>query len=246
MLINSEMRRSFSDVDSAIWKAMLQAGSSITEMSVNDVASLAHVSPASVTRFCKKVGCSGFGEFRYRFRDSLEPGRADSVNGEVIVQDARALEHLATSMQAPEMLKAIDGAVDLLRFSDLIVCLGMGLSGQLACIAASLFGEAGYLSMVIDNPFCTMPSQLPEETTVVAISFSGETFATIDGVERLVASGCPVVGVTSAAQSSLARIATQPVIYEASAGEVVRRKHAGLLPVLFLLEQMSHRMGAGR
>ncbi|WP_441299921.1 MurR/RpiR family transcriptional regulator [Breznakia sp. PFB1-11] len=44
-------------------------------MKIRDVAEAAHVSTTTVLRFCKKVGCDGYAEFKIKYRMELEKKR---------------------------------------------------------------------------------------------------------------------------------------------------------------------------
>lgn len=66
----------FSDTEKEIANYILQRGYEIEKMSINELAAAAYTSPATIVRFCKKVGVKGYLEFRIKFDSGYENGRS--------------------------------------------------------------------------------------------------------------------------------------------------------------------------
>ncbi len=57
-------RRGFSDSEEKVADYLLAHGSQISQLSISRLAELCYTSPATVTRLCRKLGTSGYTEFR--------------------------------------------------------------------------------------------------------------------------------------------------------------------------------------
>lgn len=62
----------FSDTEKEIANYILQRGYEIEKMSINELAAATYTSPATIVRFCKKVGVKGYLEFRIKFHSEYE------------------------------------------------------------------------------------------------------------------------------------------------------------------------------
>jgi arabinose-5-phosphate isomerase len=123
---------------------------------------------------------------------------------QVILQEARALELLARSLERP-----FDQAVELLlKAQGRVAVAGMGKSGHIARKVAATLASTGTPSFFI-HPAEAAHGDLgmldPGRDVLLAFSHSGETAELATLLEHCVRFGMPVVGVTKAPQSLLGR-----------------------------------------
>ena len=62
---------SLNETEACVYNYVMQHKNQVLEESIRELADHVHVSTASVIRFCKKLGCSGFTDFKYKLRESL-------------------------------------------------------------------------------------------------------------------------------------------------------------------------------
>ena len=63
--------RSFNELEMSIYNYILSNKEKVVYMKIRDLADGAHVSTTTVLRFCKKVGCEGYSEFKLRLKQEL-------------------------------------------------------------------------------------------------------------------------------------------------------------------------------
>jgi DNA-binding MurR/RpiR family transcriptional regulator len=222
------------------------------DLSITDLASRAGASPATVTRFCRLLGYSGYVQFRVALasdlghRDAYESWRTD-VGREFDPQDApsdllRSL--LAAHTRALEATSAnvdLDGLTHIAKriwASPHLDIYGVGgsaaiaqeLQGRLYRIGvnAHAWGEvhAGLASAAI----------LPDDAVVVAISTKGRTHEIIELVERATDSGAFTVAITSDRQSPLARVADSCIVSATVSEQLQPDDMSAKVSQLFLLD----------
>ena len=94
--------------DNEILSYCIRNNSSVSDMKVQEVAQVLYTSPASVIRFCKKLGFSGFSEFKAALK--LEMGRetkeqAPQVNSIDFLKDINKTTQLIQEETIEELLK---------------------------------------------------------------------------------------------------------------------------------------------
>lgn len=56
---------SLNETEAHVYNYIMQNKEKVLDASIRELASETHVSTATVVRFCKKLGCEGFIEFKY-------------------------------------------------------------------------------------------------------------------------------------------------------------------------------------
>ena len=239
-MFTDDVLQNFNELDYVIYNTVLRAGGKLARMQVRDLADTAHVSPESVVRFCKKVGCKGYTEFRYRYCESLnaDPARQSSDQSWEI---KTFLEH----SHSTDFVRSVERAVKLLEAASQIICVCVGASSDLASFGARMFSNAGHFSLYINDPFLSIPSFLAERPVVVAISFSGNTEQTVTMTKRFVESGCKVISITGNDKSPLAKIADVNLSYYVKSIPIPGGYDIGTqVPALYILELLGRKLYA--
>lgn len=162
----------------------------------NEIAHATSVSEATVTRFCQRLGCDGFRDFRVRFAQSvavtLPYFRASQVGGEDGVRLDDVIDQVFGSAAsvlalARNQLNAgsLEAAVEMLASSRRIAFIGVGgSSSNLAAEGANRFFRLGIpCESQSDGYYQRMlASTLGEGDAVFAISASGGPQELIDSV----------------------------------------------------------------
>ena len=181
---------------------------------LREVADKSGVSDAMVVKVAKKLGFSGFREFR---QGLVEYYRSDTaaLHSEISEQDSASeivQKVFRTAMQALEEtfaildLVAFERAVDYLHRAKQRDFYGLGGSAQIARDVAHKFLRIGIRASVFDDAHMMMMSAalLGPEDVVVAFSHSGSTAAVVDAVELARRNGARIIAVTNYAESPLA------------------------------------------
>lgn len=182
---------------------------------LREIAEMSGVSEAMVVKVAKKLGFSGFREFRdgliaYYTSESallhteITPGDTSGVIVQKVFRTAmQALEETFAILD----LEAFERAAGYLYRAKQRDFLGLGGSAQIARDVAHKFLRIGIRASVFDDAHMMMMSAalLGPDDAVLAFSHSGETTAVIDAVELARRNGARTIAVTNYSQSTLAR-----------------------------------------
>lgn len=130
-----------------------------------DLANHVHVSTATVIRFCKKLGCSGFTELKYKLRESL----AIETYEHSIQQST--FGDFTKHIQSDEYASDIQKAVELIKNADSLFVLGLSPFNGVAQFLAHSFSYLGYYCTAIEDKFCHVPKVLEDQSAVILIVY---------------------------------------------------------------------------
>jgi len=187
----------------------------IRSMSISDLAKASANSPATVHRFCKDLGYSGYREFQLDLAASVT--RDESVNLEDLVEGSsprsivhRVFEYHRQSLVDTEELvdiRLLARIAKLIQRSRKVLLLGSGASGFAAGRAADLLLNLGYTAIAVVDPYSQIfaTENVGPGDVVVGISHTGQTSAVIEGIQAAGARGARTVCLTNYRRSPLAR-----------------------------------------
>ena len=161
-------------------------------MSISEMAEVADVAEATVSRFCRRLGYKGYSAFKLAVAGSSTGQRPMSpLYGEIQSEDS--LGDMCQKIYAADVdaitqtlalisPAAVTAAAELILSADRVLCMGLGGSMVLAREAAHLFSTAlPNFYAVEDSHFqairCAM---LTERDVVVYFSYSGSTRDVVD------------------------------------------------------------------
>ena len=107
----------------------------------NQLADEVHVSTATVMRFCKKMGYSGFSELKYKIKEFYE--QQDQEDNYEINDIEGFVEHIKSN----DYLDKLKKAADLIKGADSFQMLGLGVCRDISKYTADDFVEQGFIVM---------------------------------------------------------------------------------------------------
>jgi DNA-binding MurR/RpiR family transcriptional regulator len=239
-----------------IAKAIRDNPAIVLENTISQIAEACSTSVASVVRFCRAVGVSGYAELRMSLatelgKEAAKFGSGLTLGAEIARTDT--LEEMAAKVASLEMLaieetvssidfKALDRVVVALDKAQRILLFGIGASHFVAQdLHHKLFRIGRNVFLMADAHEAWSASLLsPKGTVAIGFSHSGITADTIRFLELARQNGALTVAVTGNAESQLARIAHERLTAHARestlrAGAMVSRiAQLALVDCLFL------------
>ena len=106
----------------------------VVDLNIRELAAQSHVSTATITRFCHKLDCDGFVEFKIELKRFNEINKMPEIDDEITM-----LNQFFDYSKGKEFNEHINQAVEYITDSNFIVCLGIGQSGSMARYAARFF-----------------------------------------------------------------------------------------------------------
>ena len=241
----------FTPAERRIAEAILDTPSTAITWSITDAARIAKVSEPSVIRFCRRLDCDGFPDFRLKLAQQLAarqtPVKPADTGGDPLtdlVDDVfdRAAESLREARHDLD-LDGLARAVDLLAAARRIDVYGYGGSGFLASEAQHRLASLGIASVAYADPTLQMVSapRLTGNDVLFVLSFSGRTSYLIANIEIAKKAGARILAI-SPAGSVVASLADENITlnaYRASGPRLIvptgRAPMYVVLDVLFAL-----------
>lgn len=202
-IVDDNVLLTFGDLDFSIYNAILHNWSQLLDMRVADLAKIAGVSNASVVRFCKKCGYSGFPELKMAFSQQIED-LSDQV--QPLPRVFSDLSTFSKRCNKDRFEAEINAAFEILRWTHVACFLGHGRSGGIAEYGASLFCSVGLTSIAITSFPNYLTANPAQDATAIVISYSGMTPMVLSATQELVSKGLSIISITGNPSSSIARI----------------------------------------
>jgi DNA-binding MurR/RpiR family transcriptional regulator len=216
------------------------------ETALKEVADEAGVSEAMVIKIAKKLGFSGYRDFRQNLvdyvrvsdpemREELSP--ADSPR-EIVNKVFGASKQALEETLAIADIEAYDRAADFIAGARQRDFYGVGGSAQIARDVAHKFLRIGVRASVFDDAHMMAMSASLLGTTDVAIGFShsGSTLATIEALQIARKNGARTIAITNYLGSPIAEIADVVICSTAQGSPLLGENAAARIAQLTILD----------
>lgn len=217
-------------------------------MSISELAEVAGVAEATVSRFCRRLGYKGYSAFKLAVAGSGVGGRpANALYNDVAAEDevsemcrkiCEADVDAITQTMAVLDPASISTAADMVLAADRVLCMGLGASMILAREAAHLFSTAlPNFYAVEDSHFqavrCAM---LSDKDVVIYFSYSGSTKDLVDVMKIARERGAKTILITRFPKSPGAALADVVLECGAQEGPLQMGSIAARIGQLFLTD----------
>lgn len=231
-----EQIRQMNDLEIMIYNYVVSHGEEVAGMTIRELAQQLHVSATTILRFCGKVGCEGYSEFKYRLRAFLkEKQTADTEMDYTFIQD------FFSRVQDSDLNDSIRRVAQIIYRKERVFFIGMGTSGTLGKYGARYLSNLGKSAFYLDDPFHPTENGNYDDTVVVALSVSGEQrflYKQIDGLKKGKAT---IVSITNTKQCTLAGISDYNIAYYIPMRVLPGGYNVtSSIPVVYILEKLAH------
>ncbi|MFD2114599.1 MurR/RpiR family transcriptional regulator [Paenibacillus yanchengensis] len=232
-----EMRDSFTPVERMVGDYILENTEEIPHLSIKELAQGSKTSDASVLRFCKTMGYSGYRQFIVSISASLgsrdedikaqytdiRPGdELSTIISNISLNNMKSIEDTLSVIDRVEIARA----VDLLCSSKRIAFFGVGASGLIAMDGQQKFSRINKICHAYTDAHSqlTAATLLTEEDTAIFISNSGITIDILDALETAQKNKATCIAITKYNRSALAERAD--IVLSISTPEITMRSGA--------------------
>ena len=227
------------DLEMQVYQFIIRHRERVGYMTIRELAEQAAVSTTTVLRFCRKMHCEGWSEFRIRLR-LTEQQTAPLVN------TASVSEMLSffKSINNDEFEQLIAQAAQKINQAERVFFIGVGTSGSLAKYAARFFSNLGKFSHAIDDPYYPVSPDLYENAIAIMLSVSGETEEILRIASQFSLNKCKIIAITNTGSCSLAKMSDftlcyhVPIIRMADNSDVTTQ-----VPVTYIIEAIGRQLG---
>lgn len=186
----------------------------ILPYSISDLAFKCESSEATIVRFSKRLGCTGYQDLKLKLaREHEKKVIAPTITAEddcfsifeKVCNDAYMSLERTKKTLSPEAMSA---AADAIAGSGRVVLIGLGASAQVAEDASNKLLRAGCNSSAYADTHmqAIAVSQLKEGDTVIGISQSGSSKDIVESMKVAKSHGARTIAITSRERSPIARL----------------------------------------
>ncbi|NQD68671.1 MurR/RpiR family transcriptional regulator [Bacillus haikouensis] len=225
---------SFNELETSLYNYITQNIEKVVYMRIRELADETHVSTASILRFCRKVDCEGFSEFKVKLKMYLKEKKKTNIKSPL-----RSVEEFFERTLKGNLEEEIREAVRAVTDADNVIFTGIGSSGILAEYGARHFSSLGKFSMYIKDPHYPIHSSIMVNSVTIALSVSGENNYTITHLNKLKQEGSKIISITNTKSSTIAKISDINIPYYVSEEFIEESNITTQVPVIYILELMA-------
>ena len=156
---------SLNETEAQVYNYIMMNKDKVMNASIRELARDTHVSTATVIRFCKKMGCSGFLESKYKLKDHKH---TQSINAK---QDSTNFMSFVEYTNVKQYQEAIQRAVEIIQSADNLFVLGLRHYADCSKYIACLFSHIGYYCYGFVDTFYPARDVSEGETSVIMIIY---------------------------------------------------------------------------
>lgn len=236
--------KSLSNNELNILKYVYAHAGDILEMSIQEVAAQVNYSATTVLRFCKKLGYSGFAEFKYALRAELrkkeEPGASP---GEQHFSTQVMIDRLCANVEGTSNLIQEDQLLETFRYFDSDCPIYLWAPGGITSILSDYF-EKLLFSIGRQNVYKIESAKMGEHilrnisgfAVLILISTTGDFGPTVRLGKIARMNGLPVIAISPYANNMLADLATINFRFFTHQRENMGAEFTSRLPVFFVID----------
>ncbi|OOM79065.1 MurR/RpiR family transcriptional regulator [Clostridium sp. BL-8] len=236
-MFNYEIIQSLNDLELLLYRYIMKNAEKVVYMRIRELSDEAHVSTTTILRFCKKVNCEGYSEFKVKLKMHIQKNEENKIS-----DDTSIIIDFFKKLDNSELDRKLNVVCDFIKEARNVIFIGTGTSGILCKYAARYFSSIGRFAMYIDDPYFPRNYKMYEESVIIAISVSGETPTVIDHISNLKREHSTVISITNSENCTIAKISDLNISY------YVQREKIGIsdittqIPVLYIIESIGKRL----
>lgn len=228
--------KELSELEMAMYNYIITHGEQVTGMTIRQLAKELNVSSTTVLRFCSKLGCEGYSQFKYRFKEYLKDKTQENV-----ANDFTVIEDFFAKVKDGDLNDQIRKVAQVICKNDRIFFIGMGSSGTLGKYGARYLSNYGKYAMYMEDPFYPMGENPYVSTAVIVMSVSGEQHYLFKQVQELKKGSVTIISITNSKQCTIAEMSDYNLAYYIPMVVLPGKYNVtSSIPVVYILERLAH------
>lgn len=225
----------FSDLEHSLYNYIFKNIEKVIHMRIRDLATATHVSTTTILRFCKKLDCDGFSEFKIKLKMYME----EQSDPNTLIRGEKGLTEFLERTLSEDFQHKINVIAKAIAKAKRVIFIGIGSSGILAEYGSRYFSGLRKFALYIKDPFLPIHEQYLEDSVTIVLSVSGNTSAILSQVNQFKQEGSEIISITNNADSPLAKIADYNLSYYVSTEFLGNTNLTTQIPVVYLLEHLA-------
>jgi len=229
---------SLNELELMVYNYIIKNTDKVMYMTIRELADVAGVSTTTILRFCKKMQCDGYSEFRIRFKLYLEHEEKPPVTFGV-----SEIINYFKSINNSEFDELLEQAAVEIAATTRVIFVGVGTSGALGKYSARFFSNIGKFSTYIDDPYYPINSDMYQDAVAIILSVSGETEEIIRIASQFRLHKCKLISITNSESSTLARMADLNISYHMAPSLLEGQYNITTqIPVIYIIETLGKKL----
>lgn len=232
--------KSLNDLEISIYNYIIKNSDKVTGMTIRELAKELSVSSTTIIRFCNKVGCEGYSEFKYKFKEHLR-----NTSSEEITDDLAMLQSFFQKAGTQEFKNEIKRIAEIICSRQKVFFIGIGTSGTLGKYGARFLSNLGIKALYIDDPFYPAEGGDYRDTVIVTLSVSGEQPILHKQISGFKDGKALIVSITNTRQCTLANISDYNISYYIPMKVLPGQYNVtSQVPLVYILESIAYKCKA--
>ena len=228
----------FNVTEMLIYKYIIANYDKIPFMTIRELAGELNVSTSTVLRFCNKINCDNYSEFKDKVKDAVK----EELNI-IPKSDLQELLHYFQGTNTSAFESKISEGANIIRRANTVVFVGLGSSGTLARYGARYFSNLGKFSIGLEDPYYPVVDIAQQETALIVLSVTWETKEIINFIKEFQTGNSKILSITNQPNSTISKMSDWNISYFTN----IQRVNGGYnatsqVPVLFLMEALARRI----
>ena len=233
-MFTNEMIASFNELEASLYNYISQNSEKVAYMRIRELANETHVSTSTILRFCRKLNCDGYSEFKVKLKLYVNEDKKTVINS----SQHSVVEFFERTLKG-DIEEKMKEAASLIAKADNVLFIGIGSSGILAEYGARYFSSLGTFSIYIKDPHFPIHIKLRSNSVTIALSVSGETNFTVDHLNQLKQEGSKIISITNNKLSTISKISDINIPYYVTEEFFEKANVTTQVPVVFILESLA-------
>ncbi|GIN85110.1 transcriptional regulator [Heyndrickxia sporothermodurans] len=234
-MFTNEAISAFNELEILLYNYITKNSDKVIYMRIRELADATHVSTSTILRFCRKLNCEGFSEFKVKLKLHLD--RKEKAN---LKSTKHYLSEFVERTMKGNFEAYIQETAELVAKSSKVIFVGTGSSGILAEFGARYFSSLGKFSSFIKDPFYPINSRELKDSISIILSVSGETDFTLNLASLLKGEGSKIISITNSKNCTLARMSDINIAYYVTEVFLGEANITTQIPVVYILEETAH------
>ncbi|MEH7083848.1 MurR/RpiR family transcriptional regulator [Neobacillus drentensis] len=233
-MFSNEAISTFNDLEMSLYNYVIKNSDKVIYMRIRELANETHVSTSTILRFCRKVDCEGFSEFKVKLKIFLDKDQTPHLRS-----SQESLSEFLERTLKGNLDSYIMDAAEMIAESDSVIFIGIGSSGILAEYGARYFSSLGKFSLYIKDPLFPISAKYLQNSTTIALSVSGENRFTVTHINQLKQEGSKIVSITNNQHCTVAKLSDVNVPYYVTEEKYNNSNITTQIPVMYILESIA-------
>lgn len=237
-MFTAEQVQSLNELEREVYEYVVRNQSRVQYMRIRELAAGAHVSTSTVLRFCNKMGCGGYAEFKLKLREY----RSRQKEQMPLPDDVMELIGFLKKTVTEDFDEQLEELAEIVAHTSNIFFVGSGMSGIVAKYGARYFSSIGKFCLYIDEPHYPTESRMLKNALAIVFSVSGESRDTISHLQRFKERGCTVVSITNSENCTIARMSDYNIAYYITYRRIKIYDVTSQIPAVCIIESVGKKL----